>query len=42
VPDVLARSFISAARKQSKAVADSEIAMADQGFIDAVSEGVPE
>jgi Protein of unknown function (DUF3018) len=42
VPDVRARSFISAARKQSKAVADSKIARADQGFIDAVSEDFAE
>ena len=38
VPDVRARSFISAARKQSKAVAAGKHAKADQGFIDAVSE----
>ena len=38
VPDVRARSFISAARKQSKAVAASKHAKADQGVIDAVSE----
>jgi hypothetical protein len=38
VPDVRARSFKSAARKQSKAVADSNRAPADQKFIDAVSE----
>jgi hypothetical protein len=38
VPDVRARSFISAARKQSKAVAVSRSAKADQAFIDAVSE----
>lgn len=37
VPDVRARSFIAAARKQSKAVAASEQATADQQFIDAVS-----
>jgi len=42
VPDVRARSLISVARKQSKAVADSRIARADQGFIDAVSEDVTE
>jgi Antitoxin MazE-like len=38
VPDVRARSFISAARKQSKAVATSKHARADQRFINAVSE----
>jgi len=39
VPDVRARSFVAAARKQSKAVAGSEHAKkADQQFIDAVSE----
>ncbi len=38
VPDVRARSFVTAARKQSKAVAASEYAMTDQQFIDAVSE----
>lgn len=38
VPDVRARSFIRAARRQSKAVAESKRARADQGFIDAVSE----
>jgi hypothetical protein len=32
-----ARSFVAAARKQSKAVAASEQATADQQFIDAVS-----
>ena len=37
VPDVRARSFVAAARKQSKAVAASEQATADQQFIDAVS-----
>jgi hypothetical protein len=42
VPDVRARSFISAARNQSKAIADSKIARADQGFIDALSEDVAE
>jgi regulator of protease activity HflC (stomatin/prohibitin superfamily) len=40
VPDVRARSFISAARKQSKAVAASQDAKADQGFIDAVSKDI--
>jgi hypothetical protein len=38
VPDVRARSFIAAARKQSKAIAGSEHAGADQQFIDSVSE----
>jgi hypothetical protein len=38
VPDVRARSFISAARKQSKAVAGSKREVSDQRFIDAVSE----
>ena len=38
VPDVRARSFISAARKQSKAIAASEHAGADQRFIDALAE----
>ena len=38
VPDVRARSFVAAARKQSKAVAASEHAKMDQQFIDAVSE----
>ena len=40
VPDVRARSFVSAARKQSKAVAASKLAKADQRFIDAVSEEI--
>jgi hypothetical protein len=38
VPDVRARSFVAAARKQSKAVAASAYAKADQQFIDAASE----
>jgi Protein of unknown function (DUF3018) len=38
VPDVRARSFVSAARKQSKAVAASKRATTEQRFIDAVSE----
>jgi hypothetical protein len=42
VPDVRARSFISAARKQSKAVAASRSAKADQVFIDVVSEDIVE
>jgi hypothetical protein len=37
VPDVRARSFISAARKQSQAVAGSKHARADQAFIDAAT-----
>jgi len=40
VPDVRARSFISAARKQSKAVAAGKNARTDQGFIDSVSEDI--
>jgi hypothetical protein len=40
VPDVRARSFLSAARKQSKAVAASKHAKTDQRFIDVVSEDV--
>ena len=40
VPDVRARSFISAARKQSKAVAVSRLAKADQRFIDAASDDI--
>lgn len=39
VPDVRARSFISAARQQSTAVAVSKHAKIDQGFIDTVSAG---
>jgi hypothetical protein len=42
VPDVRARSFVAAARKQSKAVAESEHAESDQRFIDSVSEGLAE
>ena len=38
VPDVRARSFVAAARKQSKPVAASEQAAAEQQFVDAVSE----
>jgi hypothetical protein len=38
VPDVRARSFVAAARRQSKAVAESRGAAADQYFIDGVSE----
>jgi hypothetical protein len=40
VPDVRARSFISAARKQSKAVAASAQEQVDQGFIDSISEDI--
>jgi hypothetical protein len=39
VPDIRTRAFISAARKQSRAVAASSGEGADQGFIDAASEG---
>jgi Protein of unknown function (DUF3018) len=42
VPDVRARSFIAAARKQSKAVAASEQETSEQRFIDAVSEDAAE
>jgi Protein of unknown function (DUF3018) len=42
VPDVRARSFISAARKQSTAVAASKHATKDQRFIDAVSADIGE
>lgn len=38
VPDVTARSFVAAARKQSRAVAASKHAAADQAFVDAISE----
>jgi hypothetical protein len=38
VPDVRARSFITAARKQSNAVASSKNARVDQRFIDSASE----
>jgi hypothetical protein len=38
VPDVRAKSFIAAARKQSRAIAKSDYEHADQGFIDAISE----
>ena len=40
VPDVRARSFISAARKQSMAVAASKLAKTDQRFIDAATEDI--
>ena len=42
VPDVRARSFIAAARKQAKAVAASRHAKKDQAFIDAISDGILE
>jgi Protein of unknown function (DUF3018) len=42
VPDVRARSFVRAARQQSKAVAVSKRAKGDQGFIDAISERATE
>jgi hypothetical protein len=38
VPDVRARSFITAARKQSTAVASSKQASIDQRFIDSATE----
>jgi Protein of unknown function (DUF3018) len=38
VPDVRARSFANAARKQSKAVSTSRFAGLDQQFVDAISE----
>ncbi|HEY0747642.1 MAG TPA: antitoxin MazE family protein [Steroidobacteraceae bacterium] len=37
VPDVRAKSFVAAARKQSRAIAKSDFQAADQGFIDEVS-----
>jgi hypothetical protein len=42
VPDVRARSFIAASRKQSMAVAASKDAKIDQRFIDVVSESLGE
>ncbi len=42
VPDVRARSFVAAARKQAKAVAASRHAEKDQAFIDAISDGILE
>jgi hypothetical protein len=42
VPDVRARSFARAARKQSEAVAASARAKGDQGFIDAISDHAAE
>ena len=38
VPDVRAPGFLDEAHRQSVAVATSEVAEADQAFIDAVSE----
>ena len=40
VPDVRARSFITAARKQSTAVASSKRALIDQRFIDSATESL--
>jgi hypothetical protein len=40
VPDVRARSFITAARKQSIAVASSKHALIDQQFIDSATENL--
>jgi hypothetical protein len=37
VPDVQAKSFVTAARKQSRAIAQSDHEQADQQFIDHVS-----
>jgi Protein of unknown function (DUF3018) len=37
VPDISARSFVTAAHKQSRAVAVSRRGKADQAFIDAIS-----
>jgi len=42
VPDVRARSFVRAARQQSKAVASSKRAKSDQGFINAISDHAAE
>jgi hypothetical protein len=38
VPDVRSRSFKAAARRQSRAVAESARARSDQDFIDAISD----
>lgn len=38
VPDVRARSFVRAARQQSKLIAASARSKSDQRFIDAISE----
>jgi Protein of unknown function (DUF3018) len=40
VPDVRARSFITAARKQATAVASSKQALIDQRFIDSATESL--
>jgi hypothetical protein len=40
VPDVRARSFITAARKQAAAVASSKQALIDQRFIDSATESL--
>ena len=42
VPDVHARSFVRAARQQSKDVATSKRAKEDQRFIDRISEQLTE
>jgi hypothetical protein len=42
VPDVRARSFVTAARRQSSAVASSKQAKLDQQFIDSASESFDE
>jgi hypothetical protein len=42
VPDVRARSFVRAARQQSKAVAASRRAKSDQAFIDAIADHAAE
>jgi hypothetical protein len=39
VPDVRAKTFIAAARKQSRAIAKSDYEREDQEFIDEVSNG---
>jgi Protein of unknown function (DUF3018) len=39
VPDVRTKSFVTAARKQSRAIAQSDHEQADQQFIDHVSTG---
>jgi hypothetical protein len=39
---VRARSFVRAARQQSKAVASSKRAKSDQGFINAISDDAAE
>lgn len=42
VPDVRSRSFVLAARKQSRAVAASPFEAGDQAFIDAISTDLPD